>query len=254
MKVAIDTESRTLTVTDAGASRTLGLYTREAFEALSHVWMTTGWGLKYSYTFTWFGRPIVQLPEDMLRMQEVIWSVRPDVIVETGIAHDGSLIFYASLLRAMGGGRVVGVDIEIRPKNRSAIEAHALSDAITLIEADAVAPSTLDRVRSLIKPGERVLVILDSCHTYDHVANELRMYSPLVTRGSYIVATDGAMRDLTDVPGGNPEWKRDNPANAAEDFARQHPEFELAQPPWAFNESSLSKNITYWPSAWLRRV
>jgi cephalosporin hydroxylase len=254
MKMQIDTNARTLTLQpDSAEPRTLPLYTREAFEALSTLWLQVGWELKYSYTFTWMGRPIVQLPEDIVRMQEVIWRVRPDVVVETGVAHGGSLIFYASLLKAMGGGRVIGVDIEIRKENRAAIEAHPLAGMLSLIEGDSASPGVIDRVRSMLRPADRVLVVLDSNHSYAHVRAELKAYAPLVTPGSYIVATDGIMRDLTGVPRGRREWATDNPARAAEDFAREHPEFVLEQPPWPFNASELTTNITYWPCAWLRR-
>jgi cephalosporin hydroxylase len=232
----------------------LNLYSDEAFEVLSHHWLKVGWNQKYPYTFSWMGRPIIQLPEDVLRIQEVIYRVKPDVIVETGVAHGGSLILYASLLKAMGSrGRVIGIDVEVRPANRKAIEAHELSPLLTLVIGNSIAPETVRRVKDLIQPGERGLVILDSCHTKNHVLQELRSYHELVAPGSYIVATDGSMRDLYDVPSGKPQWSEDNPAAAAEEFAREHPEFVLEQPPWPFNESSLRKNITHWPNSFLRR-
>jgi len=184
----------------------------------------------------------------------VLYRVRPDVVIETGVAHGGSLIFYASLFKAMGAGRVVGVDIEIRPHNRKAIEAHELSPLITLVEGSSTAPETLTQVKDLIKPGDKVLVLLDSNHSYAHVAEELEAYAPLVTQGSYIVATDGLMEFLDDVPRGNPEWRTDNPKAASEDFAKQHPEFVLEVPPFPFNEGSISEPITHWPSAYLRRL
>ena len=161
------------------------------------------------------------------------------MIVETGVAHGGSLIFYASLCKAMERGRIIGVDIEIRPHNRAAIEAHPMFPLITLIEGSSTEPAIVERVRSLIRPGEKVLVILDSNHTKQHVHDELEAYYSLVTAGSYIVATDGSMRDLHDVPRGKPEWVWDHPAAAAEEFAVRHPEFVLEQPPWVFNESAL---------------
>jgi cephalosporin hydroxylase len=253
MKITIDTDARQLTVTEASSSRSIDLYSREAFEIISRSWVQVGWNQKYSYTFTWFGRPFLQLPEDALRIQEVIWRIQPDVIIETGVAHGGSLVFYASLCKAMERGRVIGIDIEIRPHNRAAIEAHPLAQLITLIEGSSTAPQTIEKVRSLIPPNARVLVILDSCHTYQHVADELEAYCGFVSSGSYIVATDGIMRDLTNVPRGQKDWATDNPSNAAEDFARRHVEFALEQPPWLFNESDLKHNITYWPSAFLRR-
>lgn len=200
------------------------------------------------------GRPIIQLPEDLIRIQEVIYATRPDVIVETGVAHGGSLIFYAGLCKAMERGRVIGIDVEIRPHNRAAIESHELASYISLIESDSVSDETLMGVRSLIKPGEKVLVILDSCHSKSHVRAELRAYSPLVTVGSYIVATDGIMKFVHDTPRGKADWKDDHPEAAAREFADVHPEFVLQQPEWPFNESSLKDNVTHWPGAWLRRV
>ncbi|MBI5845617.1 MAG: class I SAM-dependent methyltransferase [Deltaproteobacteria bacterium] len=254
MKIFADTDKNTMLVNENGAEREIDLNGKEAFGILSRLWIKSGWVQKYSYTFTWMGRPIIQLPEDMVRTAEVIYRIKPDVIVETGVAHGGSLIFYASLCRLMGKGRVIGVDIEVRPHNRAAIEAHELSPLISLIIGSSVEKSTADAVKALIKPGETVMVLLDSCHEKDHVAAELLAYQGLVTQGSYIVATDGIMSELWDVPNGRPHWKTENPTAAAAEFAAKHPEFVLEEPPWSFNESKLDKNITYWPGAWLRRI
>ena len=255
MKIVIDTGAGRLHVQgDGGAARELPLYSREAFEVVSRIWLKVGWNEKYPYTFSWLGRPIIQLPEDVVRIQEVIYRVKPDLIIETGVAHGGSLILYASLCKAVERGRVVGIDIEIRPHNREAIESHELSPFISLIEGSSVEPSVVARAAAHVKPGETVLVILDSNHTRAHVAAELEAYSHLVTPGSYIVATDGSMEFLHDVPRGQPAWTTDNPAAAAREFAARHPEFVLEQPPWPFNESGLRENITHWPSAWLRRL
>jgi cephalosporin hydroxylase len=254
LKLTLDTEAQTLTVQDTGQPETLPLYSKQAFELLSRHWVRVGWNQKYQYTFSWMGRPVIQLPEDMLRMQEVIFSTQPDVIIETGVAHGGSLIFYSSLCKAMEQGRVIGIDIEIRPHNRQAIQAHPLSDRITLIEGSSTAPDIVAQVKALVQPGEKVLVILDSNHTYAHVLAELEAYADLVTPGSYIVATDGIMQDLADVPRGTPGWVTDNPTCAARDFAAQHPEFKIEQPRWPFNESELDQNITHWPGAWLQRL
>lgn len=254
MKIVIDTESGRMMVAGESGMHDLALYSKEAFEALSQLWVKVGWNEKYAYTFSWFGRPIIQLPEDMVRAQEVIYRVKPNVIVETGVAHGGSLIYYASLLKLLGGGKVIGVDVEIRPHNRAAIEAHEFHSEITLIEGDSVAPETLDRVKQQIPAGSKVLVFLDSCHTKDHVCKELEAYAPLVSVESYIVATDGIMQDLHDVPRGDASWKTDHPSASAIDFAMKHGEFRLEQPPWPFNESQLSDNITHWPQAWLKRV
>jgi cephalosporin hydroxylase len=254
MKVTIDTDAGSLVVAANGEpASTLPLYSRAAFEQLSDLWLKVGWDQKYPYTFSWFGRPIIQLPEDLVRTQEVIYQLRPDVIVETGVAHGGSLVFYASLLKAMGKGRVIGIDVEIRPHNRKAIEAHEYADLITLFEGDSVSAEVVNAVERNVHGSETVLVLLDSNHTRAHVLAELQAYHGFVTPGSYIVATDGIMRLVHDVPRGTPEWFTDNPMQAAQEFAENHPEFDIVQPEWPFNESDLRANVTHWPGAWLRR-
>jgi cephalosporin hydroxylase len=253
MRITLDTVERSLELSDGEGVRRIDLYGREAFEILSREWVRLGWNARYPYTFTWLGRPVIQLPEDLVRVQEVVWRVKPDVIIETGVAHGGSLVFFASLCKAMGSGRVIGVDIEIRPHNRSGIEEHPLAGMITLVEGDSAGEETVSRVRELVRPGESVLVVLDSNHTRAHVARELEAYAPLVTPGSYLIATDGSMEFLHDVPRGDPAWATDNPAAAAREFASRHPEFEFGQPEWPFNESELRGNVTHWPDAWLRR-
>ncbi|QQE90590.1 cephalosporin hydroxylase family protein [Azotobacter chroococcum] len=253
MKLTLDTEEKTLTIDEAGQSRVFDLYSRAAFEAISREWVRVGWSQKYQYTFSWMGRPVIQLPEDMIRMQEVIFQLKPDVIIETGVAHGGSLIFYSSLCKAMEAGRVIGIDIEIRPHNRAAIEAHPLSDRIILLEGSSTDHEIVTKVKNLVSPEDKVLVILDSNHSYAHVLGELEAYADLVTPGSYMVATDGIMFDLFDVPRGAPEWATDNPTWAARDFVAKNPEFRIEQPAWLFNESELGENVTHWPGAWLRR-
>jgi len=254
MKITIDTDKKTLFYENGEGKKTVELYTKEAFEIISEQWIKVGWDQKYAYTFSWMGRPIIQLPEDMVRTQEVIYAIRPDVIIETGIAHGGSLIYYASLCKAMGHGRVIGVDIEIRPHNRKAIEAHELFPYITMIEGSSTDSAIVAKVKNLVKPDEKVLVLLDSCHLKKHVLEELNAYHDLVCVGSYIVATDGLMKRLDDVPRGNPEWSDDNPEDAAVEFAKNNPNFRIEQPSWPFNESALSKNLTHWPGAWLKRI
>ena len=251
MKIEIDTESHNILL-DNGVS--VPIYSDEGFAIIRDLWLKVSWNQKYTYTFTWFGSPIIQLPDDMLRYQEVVFSLQPDVIIETGVAHGGSLIYSASLCKLIGKGRVIGIDIEIRPKNRGRIENHPLAGLITLIEGSSTAPEVVKQVKDQVRPGEKVLVVLDSNHTYAHVAGELEAYAPLVTPGSYILATDGIMRDLTDVPRGNPDWKKDNPANAAEDFVGRNQHFVIEEPQWLFRESALQGNVTHWPSAWLKRV
>jgi cephalosporin hydroxylase len=253
MKLTIDTHAQTLTQESGSERSSWPLYSKEAFERISREWLRVGWNQRYAYTFTWMGRPVIQLPEDLVRAQEVLYRVRPDVLVETGVAHGGSLIFYASLFKAMGRGRVIGVDVEIRPHNRQAIESHELFPLITLVEGSSIAPEVVARVKSLVRPGETVAVILDSKHTRTYVLAELEAYHDLVTPGSYLVATDGCMRDLHDLPRGEREWQWDHPAAAASAFLDRHPEFVRKQPAWPFNESELDQNVTHWPDAWLLR-
>src|SRR5262245_18853341 len=254
MKLFIDTDAGVLRREDGGESAEWPLYSPEAFQALTRQWLAVGWTQRYSYGFSWMGRPVVQLPEDLVRIQEVIHRLRPDVIVETGIAHGGSLIYYASLCKAMDYGRVIGIDIEIRPHNRRAIETHPLSKFITLIEGSSTDPAIVRRVKGSVRPGETVLVLLDSCHTRTHVLAELEAYAPLVSQGSYVVATDGIMGDLAGLPGARSDWSWDNPREAALEFAQHHLEFALDPPPFPFNEGNIKERVTYWPSAYIRRV
>ena len=190
----------------------------------------------------------------MIRIQEVIYAVKPDVILETGVAHGGSLIFYASLCKAMERGRVIGIDIEIRPHNRERIEAHELAGYLTLIEGSSVDGGVVDKARALVTPGETVLVILDSNHTKAHVLAELEAYGPLVSPGSYIVACDGIMGHLGDAPRTGSDWSWNNPEEAAREFVRAHPDFVLEPPPVPFNEGMITERVTYWPGAWIKRL
>jgi cephalosporin hydroxylase len=254
MTYTVDTTTGVIVSNAGGRESRIQLYSKQGFELLSALWLKVGWNQKYTYTFTWMGRPVIQLPDDMIRIQEVIYALQPDVIVETGVAHGGSLIFYASLCRAMGHGRVVGVDVEIRPHNRRAIEQHPLSSEITLIEGDSTSAAIIDQVRQHVGAATTVLVLLDSNHSRAHVRGELEAYAPLVTPGSYIVATDGVMQTVADAPRGKSEWVSDNPISAVHDFLRNHPEFTLEQPRWPFNESELDANVTHWPQAYLRRA
>ncbi len=254
MKLTLDQDLATLTVEENGTERVLALYSDEAFELVANQYVRVGWNQKQVYSYSWMGRPIIQLPDDMVRVQEVLYSLRPDLVIETGIAHGGSLIFYASIMEAMNQGRVLGIDIEIRPHNRTAVEDHELYHRIEMLEGSSVDPAIVAKAASAAQGAETVLVILDSNHTYRHVMAELDAYAPLVTKGSYILVTDGVMRDVADVPRAGINWADDNPANAAEDFVARNPEFVIEQPPWPFNESTLSRNVTHFPSAWVKRI
>ena len=254
MKITIDEAKGEVVIVDGNGERHLAMDSAEAFSAVSRAWLRCGWDTKYVYSFSWMGRPMIQLPEDMIRLQEVIYAVRPDVIVETGVAHGGSLIFHASLCRAMGKGRVIGVDIEIRPHNRAAIEAHEMFEYITLIEGSSTDPAVVGKVRALVKPGETALVILDSNHSKEHVLAELEAYSPLVTPGSYIIACDGIMGQVTGAPRSDADWDWNNPTAAAREFAGSHPDFVIEEPAFPFNEGVVKERVTYWPDAYLKRV
>jgi cephalosporin hydroxylase len=254
MNYTIDTETGVIAVQNGGDTANVPLYSTEGFELLSDLWVKVGWNQKHSYTFTWMGVPVVQLPEDMVRVQELIHRLKPDVILECGVAHGGGTIFYASLLKAMGKGRVIGVDIEIRPRNRERMEAHPLFELITLIEGSSVDEAIVAQVKQEIGEAENVIVLLDSNHVRDHVLAELEAYHDLVPVGGYIVAMDGVMKYLADLPNGDPSWTEDNPISAVEEFVARHPEFVVEQPEWSFNESELRANITHSPSGFLRRV
>ena len=254
MNVSIDFATSTVTVTDGVSERTLAFDHPEAFEAVSAAWLRLGWDIKYVYGFSWLGRPVIQLPEDMIRVQEAIYQVQPELIVETGIAHGGSLVFYASLCKAMGQGRVIGIDVEIRPHNREAIEAHELFDYITLIEGSSTDPTVLSQVHEAARNAESVFVMLDSNHTKAHVLAELEAYAPLVTPGSYIVAADGIMQQVAGAPRTSEDWTWNNPRAAAEEFVAAQEGFRIEPPPFPFNEGAVESMVTYWSGGWIRRV
>ena len=184
---------------------------------------------RYSYNFTWLGRPIIQFPQDIIAMQEIIWQVKPEVIIETGIAHGGSLIFYASMLELLGNnGEVLGIDIDIREHNRVEIEKHPMFKRITMLEGSSIDGSIVSQVYDFAKGKENILVCLDSMHTHDHVLKELELYSPLVTKGSYLVVFDTIIEDM---PTGfffdRPWGKGNNPKTAVWEFLKNNKRFEI---------------------------
>jgi cephalosporin hydroxylase len=253
-RLTIDPVAGTVTVDDGDGTRTHPFDSPEAFRLVSDAWLRLGWDQKYVYSFTWLGRPVIQLPEDLLRLQEVIASVRPDVIVETGIAHGGSLVFYATLCKALDRGRVIGVDIEIRPHNREAIEAHPLFELIELIEGDSTDPRTVAEVRGRVAKGETTMVLLDSNHTKEHVLAELQAYADLVTPDSYLVVMDAIMERLVGAPRSEPEWSWNNPGAALREFLAEDERFVASEPPFRFNEGLVTERVTYWRGGYLRRV
>lgn len=198
-----------------------------ALQGLSNIWLREGLRYKYSYNFTWLGRPIIQYPQDVIAMQEIIWHVKPQLIIETGIAHGGSLIFYASMLEIVGGdGHVLGIDIEIREHNRVEIERHPMFNRITMIEGSSTDEEVVRQVYKFAKSKKPVLVALDSNHTHAHVLRELELYSPLVTKGSYLVVFDTIIEDMPeDFFPDRPWGKGNNPKTAVHEFLKTNDRF-----------------------------
>jgi len=206
---------------------------------------------KYSYNFTWLGRPVIQYPQDMMAMQEIIWEVKPDLIIETGIAHGGSLIFSASMLELLGGEEreVVGLDIDIRCHNRKEIESHSMFKRITMLEGDSTSEAIADQVYEIAKKHEKILVFLDSNHTHAHVLKELNLYAPLVSAGSYCVVFDTVIEDLpNDLFPDRPWGHGDNPKTAVHEYLKTHPEFVIDK---NIDQKLL---VTVAPDGYLKRI
>jgi cephalosporin hydroxylase len=204
---------------------------------------------QYSYNFSWMGRPIIQYPQDMIAMQEIIWELRPDLIIETGIAHGGSLIFYASLLELIGKGVVLGIDIDIREHNRAEIEKHPMYKRIKMIEGSSLSGEVIAQVAKIARGKKNILVCLDSNHTHEHVLEELRLYSPFVTRDSYLVVFDTIVEDM---PGNylpdRPWGPGNNPKTAVWQFLKENDAFEI-------DEAMDHKlQISVAPQGYLKRV
>jgi cephalosporin hydroxylase len=218
-------------------------------------WLNRANSRKYSYHFEWMGRPIIQYPQDIVAMQQLIWAVQPDLILETGIAHGGSLIFSASMLElnAVCGGsadaHVVGIDIDIRSHNRAAIEAHPLSRRITLIQGSSTAPDIIAQAYALAAGRKRVLVILDSNHTHAHVLSELQAYAPLTSVGSWCVVFDTVIEDMPKDMFPDRSWgPGNNPKTAVREYLKTHPEFQIDK---GIDHKLL---ISVAPDGYLRRV
>ena len=205
---------------------------------------------KYTHNFTWLGRSIIQFPQDMIAMQEIIWRVKPDLIIETGIAHGGSLIFYASLLELIGAdGQVLGIDIDIREHNRVEIEKHPMFKRLTMIQGSSIDDNVAQQVNDFAKGKKQVLVALDSNHTHDHVLKELQLYSPLVTKSSYLVVFDTLIEDMPeDFFPERPWGKGNNPKTAVKQFLRTNTRFEIDK------EIANKLLITVAPDGYLRCI
>lgn len=181
----------------------------------------------YSYNFSWMGRPIIQYPQDMIAMQELIWKIQPDLIIETGIAHGGSLVYYASLMELIGKGEIVGIDIDIRQHNREAIEAHPMFKRMTLLEGSSLSEEIVDKVGAMAKDKKTIMVSLDSNHTHDHVLEELKLYAPFVTPGSYCVVFDTIVEDMPKGMYDRPWDIGNNPKTAVWEYLKTNDDFEI---------------------------
>lgn len=217
---------------------------------LSRKWFIASSSYRYSYHFTWLGRPIIQFPQDIVAMQEIIWRVNPELIIETGIAHGGSLIFYASILELLGGqGSVLGIDIDIRKHNRVEIIKHPMYRRINMIEGSSLEPEVVDQVLGLAQGKNPVMVVLDANHTHEHVLKEMQLYSPLVSKGSYLVVFDTVVDDMPeDFYVDRPWGKGNNPKTAVHEFLRTNDRFEVDK------EIQRKLLITSAPDGYLRCV
>ncbi|MFM7795413.1 MAG: cephalosporin hydroxylase family protein, partial [Candidatus Nitrosotenuis sp.] len=195
---------------------------------ISKKWFSRSYKYEYSYHFRWLGRPIIQYPQDMVALQEIVWRIRPELIVETGIARGGSLIFFASLLELIGKGKVLGIDIKIKQQNRNEIEKHSLFKRIKILEGSSTDEEIIRKVHEFTKNKKTVMVVLDSNHTHDHVLNELKAYSSIVTKGSYLVVFDTVIADLPQQYFTNRPWKKfDNPKSALNEFLKSNKQFKI---------------------------
>ena len=207
------------------------------------------WRQKYSYNFDWLGRPIIQIPQDIVALQEIIWRVKPDLIIETGIAHGGSLIFYASLLELIGKGEVLGIDIDIREHNKKEIEKHKMFKRIKMIEGSSVDETVVKQVKKIVKKHKKVMVCLDSLHTHSHVLNELNLYSKFVSKGSYLVVFDTIIEYMPKGFFKDRPWdKGNNPATAVRTFLKNNKDFVIDR------EIENKLLITSAPSGFLKRI
>ena len=223
-------------------------------QSSAHDFMKASVGAKYSYNFSWLGRPIIQYPQDMVAMQELLWEVKPDLIIETGIAHGGSLIFYASILELIATctgqqGEVLGIDIDIRPHNRKAIEEHPMYKRISMIQGSSTAPEIVAQVVEKAQGKKRIMVCLDSNHTHAHALAELEAYAPLTSVGSYCVVFDTLIEDMGEGAYPDRPWGiGDNPKTAVWEYLKTHSEFEIDK---GIDNKLL---ITVAPDGYLKRV
>ena len=197
-------------------------------QKLSKNWFLLSFEYEYPFHFKWLGRPIIQYPHDIIAIQEIIWKTKPDLIIETGIAHGGSIIFSASMLELLGKGEVLGIDIDIKKQNHKAIKKHPLSKRIQMIEGSSISKKVVKKVYELAKGKKRIIVMLDSNHTHKHVLKELELYSPLLTKGSYLIVFDTIIEEMPKKFFSNRPWgKGNNPKSAVQEFLKKNSRFRI---------------------------
>jgi len=216
-----------ITIEDKEIKKVFDLYSEESVDIISSLWSKLSLHNKYTHDITWLGVPIIQFSNDIIMMQELIWKTRPDVIIECGLAHGGSALFYASLLEIIGKGNVIGIDVDIRQYNKIVIQNHPLSHRVKMIEGSSISQPTINKVKKMVLESTKVMVILDSNHSKEHVMNELNLYKNFVTTGCYLVVMDGIQKFVWDMPSGKKEWKNDNPLDAIEEFLEKNSNFEV---------------------------
>ncbi len=269
----VKTEDETIKINNG--SETFLMSNPEGFSIVGDAWLRAGWDAKYVYSFTYLGRPIIQQPEDIVRIQELIWKIKPDLIIETGIAHGGSLICYASMIALMdycegysldnpSGREIIGIDIEIRPHNRKAIEEHPLSHKVKMIEGSSINCNVIKQVEEIVnyhkesyKNNSKVIIFLDSNHTYEHVLRELELYSKFVSVNSYIIACDGYIKELIgkdNAPRSERDWEYNNPKQATLNFVKNNTNFIIEEPEFQFNEGSVNRWTSYFSGGFIKRI
>jgi len=236
-----------ITIQNSDFDKSVDLYSNEGIELISNLWIKLCTQYKLTHEITWLGVPIIQLSEDIIMMQELIWKVRPDVIIECGLAHGGSALFYASIFELIGKGLVIGVDNDIRKYNEIAIKNHPLSHRVNLIEGSSISHQVINKIKRLTNKLKKIMVVLDSNHSKEHVLKELELYQDIVTPGSYLVAMDGAQEWVSDIPNGKPEWKENNPLAAINEFLKKTKNFKV-------DEHYSRLKVTANPNGFLKKI
>ncbi|WP_157836353.1 cephalosporin hydroxylase family protein [Rheinheimera texasensis] len=242
LKIALTVKSE-----DGNLIEEVDLYSAEGYKVAADLWLRASCHQRVMYEPTWMGIPIIQYPTDMVMMQELIWKIRPDYIIETGVAHGGSCVLHASILELIGKGQVIGIDVEIRKYNETAIKNHPMAKRIHLIEGSSIDPEVIKQVRHIARPGAKCLVVLDSNHSYQHVKKEIELYQQFVGIDCYMVVMDGAQEWAATLPNGKPEWAEDNPLRAIREFVT------ASEGEWVVDEHYSRMKITSSPMGFLKR-